>query len=233
MAKRSALGPIARPRIPTSLDSGSDRLIEDGDVVEGQLLDGSAAVSSPVHALDIFESRLAGVRFTGVDFTESVVRDVDALDGEWSGVRFNESRWTRVAATGCRMSGFTAPALKMEDVVFTNCRLDGASFRGAVGERVAFVDCDLSDSDFTQVRLATAVFVRCDLSRAEFSGAALKHVSFSGSALHDVRGVTSMSGAAVDLEHVLPLALAALATLRIDVVDDDPLIATLLGTSGS
>jgi uncharacterized protein YjbI with pentapeptide repeats len=229
MAKRTTSGPILRPRIPSSLEPWDGRVIEDRDVVEGRLLDSTAEVSSPVHGLDIFDSRLVGVRFTGADFTESVLRDVDLLDGEWSGTRFNESRFTRVAATGCRMSGFTASALKMDDVTFTSCRLDGASFRGAVGEQVAFVDCDLTDADFTQVRLTTCVFVRCDLSRAEFASASLKQVALQGCTLTDVRSVTSMSGVSVDIEHVLPLALAALTTLRIDVVEDDPLIATLLG----
>jgi uncharacterized protein YjbI with pentapeptide repeats len=231
MAKRTTPGPIAPPRIPAQLGQVAERSVRDNDVIEACEMGATAELASPIHALDIFESRLTGVRFTGADITESVLRDVEVVDAEWSGVRFNESRWSRVRASGTRMSGFTAPALKMEDVVIDNCRLDGASFRGAVGERVAFVDCDLADADFTQAKLTACVFVRCDLSRADFTSATLKQVSFDTSKLTDVRGVTSMSGITVDADHVLPLALAALATLRIEVVDHDPLVEALLGPS--
>jgi uncharacterized protein YjbI with pentapeptide repeats len=231
MAKRTSPGPIGPPRIPAQLGHFAERSVRDNDVIEACEIGATTELESLIHALDIFESRLTGVRFTGADITESVLRDVEVVDAEWSGLRFNESRWSRVRVAGSRMSGFTAPALKMEDVVFDNCRLDGASFRSAAGERVAFVDCDLTDADFTQAKLATCVFVRCDLTRTDFTSSSLKQVSFDTSRLVDVRGVTSMSGITVNADHVLPLALAALATLRISVVDHDPLVEALLGPS--
>jgi uncharacterized protein YjbI with pentapeptide repeats len=229
MAKRNSPGPIGAPRVAASLAPGPSRPIADNATVEAMVLDDSSELDSPIHALDIFESRLLGVRFTGTDITESVFRDVEILDAELSGTKFNESRWSRTTATRSRMSGFTAPALRMEDVVFRDCRLDGASFRGAVGERVAFVGCDLADAEFTQAKLTTCVFVGCDLSRADFTSATLRQVSIASSKLDDIRGVTSMSGVSVDVDHILPLALAALGTLGIRVVDDDPLAAILLG----
>jgi uncharacterized protein YjbI with pentapeptide repeats len=231
MAKRTSPGPIGAPRVPSSQALGPARPIADNTTVEAVLLDDSAEFGSTVHALDVFESRLLGARLTGIDITESVFRDVEILDAELSGAKFNESRWSRVSATRSRMSGFTAPALRLEDVVFRDCRLDGASFRGSVGERVAFVGCDLTDADFTQAKLTTCVFVCCDLSRSDFTSATLRQVSLTGSTLNDVRGVTSMSGVSVDVDHLLPLALAALGTLGIRVLDDDPLAATLLGSA--
>lgn len=231
MAKRTALGPIARPVIPQALEALAGP-VGDGDVIERHLLDADTTIDRVIGQLDVIESRLVGCRFTGADITGCIARDVAITEVEWSGIAFHETRWLRVSVADARLSGFTAPAIKLEDVVFTSSRLDGASFRGAVGERVAFVDCDLSDADFTGTKLTGCTFVRCDLRRADFAGATLRNASLGGSNVEGVRGTAGLAGVAIDSGQVAALAQAALEAMGIRVDDDDVTATTLLGGTG-
>ena len=106
---------------------------------------------------------------------------------------------------------------------FVGCKLDDTNLRFARAERLRFDDCSLVGADCYEATLTGTEFEACDLTNAEFSKATMVGARLAGSTLERVRGASSLAGAIVTTDQVLPLALGVFADLGIVVErpDDD------------
>jgi len=168
--------------------------------------------------VEIAGCELRGVRITGADLERLRLVDVVLVDCELSGATLYESSLVRVELRNCRAAGLVIAQAQLTDVVFLECKLDDANLRFVRAERVRFDDCSLVGADCYEATCAATSFSNCDLTNAEFSNATMVGVRLEGSRLDTVRGASSLAGAIVTTDQVLPLALGVFADLGI-VVD--------------
>jgi uncharacterized protein YjbI with pentapeptide repeats len=120
------------------------------------------------------------------------------------------------------MSGLVVSQSRLRDVRFTEAKLDGGDFRMSHFERVVFDACAMPDADLYEAQLTAVAFDHCDLRRAHFSAVKTDGLRLHGSDLEGVRGATSLRGAVLSPEQVLPLALSVFAELGITIEREDP-----------
>jgi uncharacterized protein YjbI with pentapeptide repeats len=153
--------------------------------------------------------------------------DVRIEGSDLSGCDFDESTFTRVVFHECRLSGALFTRCSFRDVLFTGCRLNQANFAMSKASTVMFEDTDLRESDFYAASLAGTRFFDCNLSGAQFSKANTTGVRFHGSTLTELKGGQALAGAVIDSSQVLPVALAVLSELGIQIDDErDPPVHT-------
>ena len=215
---RSALTPVP-PRLPSVVplleetDLGPDVHWERVEVRGDYMGESSEYV-------DISESRLVGVRLTGVDLGQVTARDT-VFDGcDLSATALGEATLTRVVFHECRMGGVILSRSKLRDVTFSDCMLDDANFRMVTGERTLFDQSSLRAADFYGASLAVARFAGCDLRGAQFSKSNVKGARFHGSNVDAIKGADALKGVAIDPAQVVPLGLSVFAALGIRVEDD-------------
>jgi uncharacterized protein YjbI with pentapeptide repeats len=184
--------------------------------IEGDL---SAQIADHV---EITGCALHGVRFTGARLELLRLVDVVAVDAELSGALITESSLQRTEFVNCRMSGLVTSDSKLRSVCFRDCKLDDANFRFVKAERVVFDGCSLVNADFSGAVFTSSAFAGCDLRTAEFSNASLKGTRFAGSTLEGLRGASSLRGAVIGTDQVLPLALGVFADMGIAISDERP-----------
>jgi uncharacterized protein YjbI with pentapeptide repeats len=153
--------------------------------------------------------------------------DVCIEGSDLSGSDFDESTFTRVVFHECRLSGAVFSRCSFRDVLFSGCRLNQANFAMSETSTVMFEDTDLRESDFYAANLGGTRFFDCNLSGAQFSKATTTGVRFHGSTLTDLKGGQALAGAVIESSQVLPVGLAVLADLGIQVDDErDPPVHT-------
>jgi uncharacterized protein YjbI with pentapeptide repeats len=146
--------------------------------------------------------------------------DVRIEGSDLSGSDFDESSFTRVVFHECRLSGAVFSRCSFKDVVFSGCRLNQVNFAMAETSAVMFEDTDLSEGDFYAANLNGTRFFDCNLSGVQFSKASTTEVRFHGSNLTELKGGQALAGAVIDSSQVLPVALAVLSDLGIQVDDE-------------
>jgi uncharacterized protein YjbI with pentapeptide repeats len=172
-----------------------------------------------------WSGRLPGAQLRGVRLVDVVFDRCDL-----SGVAFDRATLHRVEFRSCRMSGAVLAGATCEDVLVTGCTLHLANLRQLEGRRLHVVDSDLRDADLAGARLTDSRLIGSQLDGAEFSGATLTDVRLHGSSVLRIGGVTALTGALIDAEQELPLALQLLHAAGLRVVPDEP--GALPGASG-
>ena len=215
---RSSLQPFA-PRLPEPLSPARHEAVHPRDEWQNERIEGDLSAQVADH-VEISGCELHGVRFTGARLELLRLVDVLAVDSELSGAVVTESSLQRVEFVNCRMSGLVMSDSKLRSVRFRDCKLDDANFRFVKAERVVFDGCSLVNADFTAAAFASSAFAGCNLRTAEFSKASLKGTRFAGSTLDGLRGASSLRGAVIGSDQVLPLALGVFSDMGISISDE-------------
>jgi uncharacterized protein YjbI with pentapeptide repeats len=92
----------------------------------------------------VFTTRLAGCRLTGLAWVGCGVRDVVFADCRANLARFRMSTLRDVAFRDCDLTEASFQAATLNGVLFDNCRLTGAQFSQVKVVDARFKDCDLS-----------------------------------------------------------------------------------------
>jgi uncharacterized protein YjbI with pentapeptide repeats len=206
------------PRLPAALTA-----LAASELGQDDLSDSIASGDFTGHAhedLVIERSRIVDARFVAASLPRLRLTDVIVENVDLSGADMDESAFNRVVFRDCRMSGVILSRCAFTDVLVTDCRLDDASFRMAEATFTHFEEVDLRQADFYSARLDGTRFFDCNLTGAEFSKARTPGVRFHGSDLSGLKGSSDLAGAVIGPAQVLPLALAVLSALQIQVDDE-------------
>ena len=215
---RSSLQPFA-PRLPEPLSPTCHEAVHPRDEWQNERIEGDLSAQVADH-VEMTGCELHGVRCTGARLEVLRLVDVLAVDSELSGAVVTESSLQRVEFANCRMSGMVMSDSKLRSVRFRDCKLDDANFRFVKAERVVFDGCSLVNADFTAAAFTSSAFAGCNLRTAEFSKASLKGTRFAGSVLDGLRGASSLRGAVIASDQVLPLALGVFSDMGISISDE-------------
>lgn len=210
-------GPDA-PDLPARLDPAPDRLPEH-DLLEGVHAGAELSVDAELDAAEVRESVLAEVDLSGRVLRGFAARDVRFERCDLSGALLDSASLQRVEFVGCRMTGTVLSAASLTDVVVTECRADLANLRMARASYLLVDRTSLREAEFYSAALERSALLDCDLGAANFSAASLTEVDLHGCDLDGVRGATSLAGASIAPEQIIPLATALLADTGIAVTD--------------
>jgi uncharacterized protein YjbI with pentapeptide repeats len=169
--------------------------------------------------LDVTRSRFIDVRLTAGKFDGGRFTDVRFEGCDLSGASLMESAFTRVELVRCRLSGAAMGGSRWRDVRLVDCKLDGAHLRSVRGERVELERCVATTLDASGAEITACRMIDCDLGGADFSNAKLPGLRLHGSALDELRGVTSLRGAVIDTAQVTTLALRLFDAVGISIDD--------------
>jgi uncharacterized protein YjbI with pentapeptide repeats len=87
---------------------------------------------------------LRGVRLTGAELAEALLRDVRLVDCRVDLTGLRSARLERVHFDGCRLEELDLYGSRLTDVRFERCELRDATLSSATLERCAIAGCDLS-----------------------------------------------------------------------------------------
>ena len=193
-------------RINQQLSNYNVVTLSDGDSLDGQDIKDLDYHQATAKGVSITGSRLERVQLAEGNIPNLNLTDVVLKDCQTYGSDLDDARWRRVEVTGGIHSGIALTRTRLQEVVFSGLKANLANFRAAHLYKVEFTDCNLIEADFNGASLHGVRFIRCDLTRASFDGATFKDVSFPGSNLADLRGVTSLKGATIDAGQLMALA---------------------------
>jgi uncharacterized protein YjbI with pentapeptide repeats len=125
-----------------------------------------------------------------------------------------------VEVTASRLTGLHWIDGMLRDVTFRDCRMDLPVFRFTSFKDVAFFDCNLARVDFTNADLRGAHFTGCDLTGAQFAQADAQGARFTRCELAGLGSVTSLRGAVITGNDLVPLAHMLAAALGIVIEGD-------------
>lgn len=180
---------------------------------------------------------LSGASYERVELVDVDLTEITAMGGSWVDCTFRDCRFTgaalvRTALTGCTfsgcdLSGVTATDCKLVGSRFDRCRFDLLLVEGGDWSFTGLPGADLRRARFTGVRMREA-----DLSRARLQASSVREGDLSAALLHradlsrcDLRGTdlagldplgTTMTGAVVDVQQALVLAVALGLDVRTD-----------------
>ena len=121
--------------------------MDDGELKSAWLQD-EIAVNCNVSALQLIDSKIENVQFTGAHFSRIVARDVIFQRSDLSSASLDNGMLVRVEFINCRMTGVDFSRTNIHDVRFQDCQLDRAVFERADLRRVEFSNCSLGGIDF-------------------------------------------------------------------------------------
>jgi uncharacterized protein YjbI with pentapeptide repeats len=213
---------VLEPRLAEPLNDARHAELQSHDEWRGERVDGADLIGRDAERVEITGSELRGVRFTGSRLDHLRLVDVLAVDCELSGAIITVASLQRVAFVNCRMAGLVISDSKLRHVRFESCKLDGANFRFVNANHVVADDCSLVEADFTNAVFTKSAFSRCDLRAGVFTKASVAGTRFAGSNVEALQGASSLRGAIVGTDQVLPVALGVFGDLGIVISDEDP-----------
>jgi uncharacterized protein YjbI with pentapeptide repeats len=143
---------LARPKLSTDLeDSSVEVMMDDGELESAHIRD-EIAINCNVSALQLIDTLIENVQFTGAHFSRIVARDVVFCRVDFSSASLDNGMLVRAEFVNCRMTGIDFSRTDIHDVTFQDCRLDKAVFARADLRRVAFIGCSLEEVDFSAAR---------------------------------------------------------------------------------
>lgn len=163
------------------------------------------------HALELVEveqSRLEGVRFTGASMRQMVFSDTVFQTCDFATLRAQDASLVRAEVTAGRLTGASWSKSHFNDVRFEGNRADLSLWRHSKFKAVAFEDCNLTQADFQFAELRDVLFSHCDLTGTQFGSAQVQRVRFEDCTMADVGGAASLRGATVQGPGALDFALA-------------------------
>lgn len=144
---------LAHPKISIDLESSTvETMVDDGEL-ESVRLEGETAINCNVTALQLIDTVIDDVQFTGAHFSRIVARDVIFKRSDFSSASLDNGMLVRVEFINCRMTGIDFSRSNIHDVTFKDCQLDKADFTKASLRRVAFNNCSLIEVDFTSASM--------------------------------------------------------------------------------
>jgi uncharacterized protein YjbI with pentapeptide repeats len=151
--------------------------------------------------------------FSRLDITDAII-----LDSDWSNSMIERLAARRVEFRNCRMTGWRTRFVVAEEVAFLRCRLDYAQldFQRTKGT-VLFDECVFREASLRGV-LDGCVFQGCDISGLEFGASSAIGCDLTTSKLVGSRGLTTLRGARISHDQIIPAADIVLAEAGIDVV---------------
>jgi uncharacterized protein YjbI with pentapeptide repeats len=210
------------PRLPAALAEFDEPSGGDADSITESLLRGDFT-DRWGEDRSLERSRMVQAQLIGAASNRLRAIDVRIEASDLSGSDFDESTFTRVVFHECRLSGAIFTRCSFRDVLFSGCRLNQANFAMSEASTMVFEDSDLQESDFYSASLNSSRFLDCNLTGAQFSKASTSSVRFHGSTLAELKGAQGLAGAVIESAQVLPVALAVLSELGIQIDDErDP-----------
>jgi uncharacterized protein YjbI with pentapeptide repeats len=206
--------PPSEPQVLEHFEVAAREVWEDERILDMDFADQVA------DSVRLTRCELQRVVFTGARLRGLSLVDVLAVDCELSGAFLHEASLLRVELRNCRMAGVVLSQSSLSQVRLVDCKLDGANVRFARADHVEMTDCSLIDTDFYEAVLTDSALDGCDLRNADFSKASVPGLRLGRSKLDGVRGATSMGGAVVPGDQVLPLALSLFGDLGIEIQND-------------
>jgi uncharacterized protein YjbI with pentapeptide repeats len=206
------------------------------DLVLPDLTDGVA--EDLVSRADLVGTRYAGLDISGRDLTGARFEEC-----ELSSVRLEETKLTAVRLIDCRLENLDVAVLlaarptwrgvelrssrlgsaelydgEWDSVRVTDCRLGYLNFRHGKLTEVRFVGCRVTELDLSGASLSGVSFVDCEIDTLTVTGARLKDVDLRGVRLHEIAGLSALSGATIDQLQLAQLGPLLAAEAGITVV---------------
>ncbi|MGI8626465.1 MAG: pentapeptide repeat-containing protein [Geodermatophilaceae bacterium] len=125
----------------------------------------------------------------------------------------------RVRFVGCRLTGAMLSGTNLSDLTIEDSVADLVNFRAAHATYLSIEATSLREADFYTAALSNPALLDCDLSAANFTEARAPGLELHGSTLDALRGAQSLTGARIDAEQLIPLGLALVAALQVEVSD--------------
>jgi uncharacterized protein YjbI with pentapeptide repeats len=191
--------------LPELTDGGAAALVSRADLVglrfadfdaRGRDLTGARLEECELSAVGLEDARLTAVRLIDCRLHNLDVAILLAARPTWRGVRLRDSRlgsaelydgeWASVEVRDCRLGYLNFRHAKLTDVEFTGCRITELDLSGASLSHVVFSDCEIETLTVT--------------------GARLKDVDLRGVQLHEIVGLSALSGATIDETQLVQLA---------------------------
>jgi hypothetical protein len=203
--------PSTREPAPPSVDSG--------DTWDGVLADGEVEVPEHVADLTLQECRWVGADLSGRSFGGLRCRDTEFVHCDLSGAVLDDAGLTRVTFTDCRLTGVVLAGASLVDVHIRDCRADLANLRMARARYLLVEGSGLEGADLYRFTGSDCAFLGCDLTGANFTDAELTGTHLHGSTLDEVRGAFALRGSRISADQQVPLGVALLGALDIEVAD--------------
>lgn len=206
------------PETPARFDP-APAVVEHEMVWDG--IDAGADVEVPAHVadLDLRECRWTGADLRGREFTGLRARDTRFVHCDLSGAVLDDAVLRRVTFADCRLTGASFAGAQLDDVRITDCSADLTAFRMARATAVLVEGTSLHGADLYSLTAVDCAFLRCDLGEASFHEARMAGTRLHGSTLDDVRGAMSLAGTRISADQLVPLGVALLGVLDVEVTD--------------
>lgn len=178
-------------------------------------------VEVPEHVADVTlqECRWEGADLSGRNLTGLRCRDTAFVHCDLSGAVLDDAGLTRVSFTDCRLTGIVLAGASLTDVHVVDCRADLADLRMARAAHLLVEGTGLQGADLYRFAAADCAFLGCDLTGASVVDAELAGTALHGSALDGVRGAFALRGTRISADQQIPLGVALLAALDIQVTE--------------
>jgi uncharacterized protein YjbI with pentapeptide repeats len=148
-----------------------------------------------------------------VEMTDAIILDSDCSNSVIAALTAR-----RVEFRNCRMTGWRASFVVAEEVAFLRCRLDYAQldFQRTKGT-VLFDECVFREASLRGM-LDGCIFQGCDLSGLTFGASSAAGCDLTTSKLVGSYGLTTLRGARISNDQMIPAAEIVLTEIGIDVV---------------
>ncbi|NKY52109.1 pentapeptide repeat-containing protein [Nocardia vermiculata] len=185
------------------------------------LVDGTAVDQIWAGGSEFTESALTNVVCTGGSVQQSRLSEVWMRGVRWIGLDASETRWTDVEIVDSAWSGVVAVDARLRRVRFEGCKFESVNFRAAKLQEVSFVDCVLRDTDFSRAGLRRISFPGSRLEGVALHGAALQDLDLREAVTLDLIGdIGALKGAVITTGQLMDLAPAFARAAGIIVNDN-------------
>lgn len=193
--------------------------LESGDSWRGVAFTDSTVVPDSLADLTLRESTWTGADLALRTITGLRCQDVLFERCDLSGVRLDGAGFTRVRFVGCRLTGAMLSATRLADVIVEDSVADLVNFRAAHATYLSIETTSLREADFYTALLINSALLDSDLTAANFTEVRGSGPELHGSTLDSIRGAQSLTGARIDADQLIPLGLALVAALQVEVTD--------------
>jgi uncharacterized protein YjbI with pentapeptide repeats len=207
-----------RPDLPAGLRPAPAHL-DPEDTWDGVLAGPDLEVPEHVADLTLQECRWEGVDLSGRSLGGLRCRDTEFRHCDLSGAVLEDATLRRVSFVDCRLTGAVLAGAQLTDVHVRDCRADLVNLRMAKARFLLVEGTGLQGADLYRFTAAESWLLRCDLTGANLADAVLTGTDLHGTAVADVRGALSLSGARISADQLVPMGAAVLAALGIVVTD--------------
>lgn len=193
--------------------------LESGDSWRGVAFTDTMVVPDSLADLTLRESTWTGADLALRTITGLRCQDVLFERCDLSGVRLDGAGSTRVRFVGCRLTGAMLSATRLADVIIEDSVADLVNFRAAHATYLSIETTSLREADFYTAQLINSALLDSDLTAANFTEVRGSGLELHGSTLDSIRGAQSLTEARIDSDQLIPLGLALVAALQVEVTD--------------